>query len=198
MVVNASEKGSKKNVSVKVDMLAPSVKVKLPLLHPTSVVRQFLSRSPSGAQKNLRIYPKFRSREIQETLYFDPDKIILGSYIKKFLKIIERLQVLIRDDISLARGKNVGLLDVLDVLHLTHQHCIEGLDVRDFVIEDVLSGYPEFQQGGLLTPLVLHFSQEHTQCNDDTCLHGGICIEEVGGFKCKCDQGFKGARCEGK
>ena len=38
---------------------------------------------------------------------------------------------------------------------------------------------------------------EHTQCNEDTCLHGGICIEQVGGFKCKCDNGYKGQRCEG-
>ena len=38
---------------------------------------------------------------------------------------------------------------------------------------------------------------EHTQCNEDTCMHGGICIEQVGGFKCKCDNGYKGQRCEG-
>lgn len=39
---------------------------------------------------------------------------------------------------------------------------------------------------------------EHTQCNDNTCMHGGICIEQVGGFKCKCDNGYKGKRCDGK
>ena len=58
-----------------------------------------------------------------------------------------------------------------------------------------------FQQSVKLSIIIkfsILFSTEHTQCNDDTCLHGGLCIEQVGGFKCKCDIGYRGKRCQGK
>ena len=39
---------------------------------------------------------------------------------------------------------------------------------------------------------------EHTRCNENTCMHNGICIEKIGGFRCRCEKGYKGQRCEGQ
>ena len=49
------------------------------LSHP-----EILNRKLIRSSKNLRIHPEFRSEELQETLYFDPEK----NYVKK--EVIQR------------------------------------------------------------------------------------------------------------
>ena len=34
------------------------------------------------------------------------------------------------------------------------------------------------------------------ECSNNPCKNGGTCINSLGGFSCKCQQGFKGALCD--
>ena len=68
--------------------------------HPTSVIRTFLSGSPSGAGRTSGSIRHFDPEEFKGVSHFDPDK----NDIKNFLKMI-------RNDILLIRGKYFGLPD---------------------------------------------------------------------------------------
>ena len=67
------------------------------LSHPDILIRK-----PIRSSKNLRINPKFRSGGILEKFVFRSGQ----NYAKKlYQEMIQRLQLLIRNEISLIRGK---------------------------------------------------------------------------------------------
>lgn len=40
------------------------------------------------------------------------------------------------------------------------------------------------------------FSLDINECNMNMCMNGGTCVDTIGSYYCKCDQGWEGVQCE--
>lgn len=44
--------------------------------------------------------------------------------------------------------------------------------------------------------IYLAFLLDINECNMNMCMNGGTCVDTIGSYYCKCDQGWEGVQCE--
>lgn len=44
--------------------------------------------------------------------------------------------------------------------------------------------------------IYLAFLSDINECNMNMCMNGGTCVDTIGSYYCKCDQGWEGVQCE--
>lgn len=49
-----------------------------------------------------------------------------------------------------------------------------------------------------LVPYLFFDFSEHSFCKPNPCSHHATCVETLNGFKCICEEGYKGVQCKGK